>query len=281
MLANLKVPNLKVMLVCAALPVLVAAGAIAVLVTPPASVVAAPQSTPVTMPDAAVSVSTAPGLTTGPAADPASGQTTTERYNEMLHTLQSGDWFSQNGQSTQARVEYQKALSIAQTLQHRQAQSVILTGLGRTYSEVKGAKDYSQAIGFYQQAIALSDPQDDWAETGRIRANLANAYRQQGQAQLALNVYQQALKDVAGDAQAEATIRQHIQVTQTSLQPPVVAQAQPAAKPAAKSAAKPAAKPAVIAVKAAEPAAKLVVSEPVTPDRVEALLDVVLDVQDS
>jgi tetratricopeptide (TPR) repeat protein len=262
MLANLKVPNLKVMLVCAALPMIVAAGAMTVLVTPPPPVEAASPSRPAAMPpDPAVPVSAAPGQATG--------QTTAERYNEMLQTLQSGDWFSQNGQPTQARGEYQKALNLAQTLQHRQAQSVILTGLGRTYSE--GAKDYGQAIGFYQQALTISEAQDDHPETGRIRANLANAYRQQGQPQLALKNYQQALSDVAGDAQAETTIRQHIQVTQASLQPPVVAQAKPAAKSAAK--------PAVIAAKPVEPAAQLVGSVPL--ERVEALLDVVLDGQDS
>jgi tetratricopeptide (TPR) repeat protein len=242
MLANLKVPtvktpNLKVMLVCACLPLVVAAGAIAVLVTPPADAA---------RPSATVSIAAVPAHSVTPAAPaPRSdlGQTTTERYNEMLQTLQSGDWFSQNGQPSQARSEYQKALKIAEALQHRQAQSVILTGLGRSYGEggsVKGsgtAKDinYGTAIGFYQQALALSDT--DPAEAGRIRANLANAYRQQGQTQLALTTYQQALADVAGDGSAEATIRQHIQVVQASLTPPaqVAVKPTPAAPPAAES----------------------------------------------
>jgi tetratricopeptide (TPR) repeat protein len=198
--SNLSLPNLKVMLVCASLPLVVAAGAIAVLVTPPADAA---------RPSATVSIAAGPAHSVTPAAPtPRSdlGQTTSERYNEMLQTLQSGDWFSQNGQPSQARSEYQKALKIAEALQHRQAQSVILTGLGRSYGEGGAAKgaakgatkdtDYATAIGFYQQALALSDT--DPAEAGRIRANLANAYRQQGQTQLALTTYQQALADVAG-----------------------------------------------------------------------------------
>jgi tetratricopeptide (TPR) repeat protein len=268
MLANLKVPtvktpNLKVMLVCACLPLVVAAGAIAVLVTPPADAA---------RPSATVSIAAVPAHSVTPAAAPAEqaaprsdlGQTTSERYNEMLQTLQSGDWFSQNGQPSQARSEYQKALKIAEALQHRQAQSVILTGLGRSYSEMKGgaakgaAKDvnYGTAISFYQQALALSDT--DPAEAGRIRANLANAYRQQGQTQLALTTYQQALADVAGDGSAEATIRQHIQVVQASLTPP--AKTQVAVKPT------PAAPPAV-----ESPQAQLAANA------LDRLLDVVLD----
>jgi tetratricopeptide (TPR) repeat protein len=103
----------------------------------------------------------------------------------------------------QAMAHYRQALSVAQQVKNRPAESELLGSLGLLFSDLG---DHERAFGHFQQALNVAQALDDRESEGNWWGNLGSAYSALGEVEQALRCHQRAL-DIArerGDRRGEA-----------------------------------------------------------------------------
>jgi tetratricopeptide (TPR) repeat protein len=129
----------------------------------------------------------------------------------------AGSFCLQLRQNSRERINWlESALSGAQRLNHRRAESAHLGNLGISY---KNLGDVSRAIEFYEQALVIARETDDRNGESQALGNLGTAYSILGEASRAIEFYEKCLtlhREI-GDRRGEGADLGHLGIAYNNL----------------------------------------------------------------